>query len=80
MTAAKSQGVKLLGKKKINKWLQCMGQTEEERRKQNCLLHTGVCRAGFHCSATRNLATDLTVGTSGNTILHYNEYDRMLNA
>ena len=29
---------------------------------------------------TRYLATDLTVGTSGNTILHYNEYNRMLNA
>ena len=79
-TTAKSQGVKLLGKKKIIKWLQFRGQSGEERRKRNCPLHRGVCRAGFHCSTIRNLATDLALGTSGNTILHYNEYDRMLNA
>ena len=66
MTAAKSQGLKLLGKKKKEfKCLQCMGQTGQERRKRNCLLHTGVCRAGFHCSSTRNIATDLILGTSG---------------
>ena len=66
MTAAKSQGLKLLGKKKKEfKCLQCMGQTGEESRKRNCPLHTGVCRAGFHRSSTRNIATDLILGTSG---------------
>lgn len=43
MTAAKSQGVKLLGKKKKEfKWLQCMGQTGEERRKRTTDLILGT--------------------------------------
>ena len=44
MTAA-SQGLKLLGKKKKEfKWLQCMGQTGQERRKRNCYIRVSVER------------------------------------
>ena len=68
MTAAKSQGVKLLGKKKKNlngysAWVKQGKKGGNETVRYIGV--TGVCRAGFHCSTTRNLATDLTLGTSG---------------